>query len=185
MSQRLFKQLLGVFVALIAVGAVALFFAYEIVKVDWVVFMEIQSSFDHQENPLAVPERSIPIEGAAYLPGKGEPVNPIPADEVSIARGKELFQINCMMCHGAEGKGDGTIGAFLVKKKPADLSSDAVQVKADGNLFLSISNGIWNPDSTLFPDVKFSGQMPPLAENLTVRERWDVVNYIRTLKASQ
>jgi len=26
-------------------------------------------------------------------------------------------------------------------------------------------------------------RMPALNENLTVRERWDVVNYIRTLKA--
>jgi mono/diheme cytochrome c family protein len=26
--------------------------------------------------------------------------------------------------------------------------------------------------------------MPPMNENLTVRERWDVINYIRTLKAA-
>jgi hypothetical protein len=25
------------------------------------------------------------------------------------------------------------------------------------------------------------GEMPSLAENLTVRERWDVINFIRTL----
>jgi hypothetical protein len=27
--------------------------------------------------------------------------------------------------------------------------------------------------------------MPPLNENLTVPERWDVVNFVRTLKASE
>ncbi|MFM8427719.1 MAG: c-type cytochrome, partial [Chloroflexota bacterium] len=74
---------------------------------------------------------------------------------------------------------------FLVKKKPADLTSEAVQAKSDGSWFLTITNGIWNPNNTLFPEVQFSGQMPPLNENLTVRERWDVVNYLRTLKASQ
>ena len=29
-----------------------------------------------------------------------------------------------------------------------------------------------------------AGRMPALNENLTVRERWDVVNFLRTLAAS-
>ena len=89
------------------------------------------------------------------------------------------------MCHGEGAQGDGTVAAFLVKKKPADLTSEAVQSKSDGNWFLTISNGIWNPNNTLFPEVQFSGQMPPLNENLSIRERWDVVNYLRTLKATE
>jgi mono/diheme cytochrome c family protein len=124
------------------------------------------------------------VEGAAYIPGNGAPANPVPADETSIARGSELFVIHCLMCHGAAGEGNGTISAFLVKKKPANLTTDLVQNKSDGTLFLSISNGVFNPNNTLFPDVEFSGQMPPLSENLTVRERWDVINYIRTLKVT-
>ena len=182
---RLFKQLLVVFAALAVLVAGLMIFAFDVIKVDWVVFMEIQESFDDQEKPLAVPAQSIPVDGAAYLPGMGEPVNPVPADEASIARGAELYQIHCMMCHGDTGQGNGTVSAFLVKKKPADLTSEVVQAKSDGSWFLTISNGIWNPNNTLFPEVQFSGQMPPLAENLTIRERWDVVNYLRTLKAGQ
>lgn len=182
---RLFKQLLVVFAALAVLVAGLMIFAFDVIKVDWVVFMEIQESFDDQEKPLAVPAQSIPVDGAAYLPGMGEPVNPVPADEASIARGAELYQIHCMMCHGDTGQGNGTVAAFLVKKKPADLTSEVVQAKSDGSWFLTISNGIWNPNNTLFPEVQFSGQMPPLAENLTIRERWDVVNYLRTLKAGQ
>lgn len=182
---RLFKQLLVVFAALAVIFAGLMIFAYDVVKIDWVVFMEIQPSFGNQEKPLAVPAQSIPVDGAAYLPGMGEPVNPVPADEVSITRGAELYQIHCKMCHGDTGQGNGTISAFLVKKKPADLTGEAVQAKSDGSWFLTISNGIWNPNNTLFPEAQFSGQMPPLAENLTIRERWDLVNYIRTLKASQ
>jgi len=75
------------------------------------------------------------------------------------------------------------VAGFLVKKKPADLTSDLVQSLSDGDIFLTITNGKFNPDDSLFPDIKFSGQCPPLNENLSVRERWDVVNYIRTLKA--
>lgn len=182
---RLFKQLLAVFAALLVIGAILMTFAYDVIKIDWLVFMELQSSYDDQEQPLPVPARSVPVEGVAYLPGMGEPENPVLADETSIARGAELYQIHCAMCHGAGGKGDGTVAAFLVKKKPADLTSEAVQVKSDGSMFLTITNGIWNPNNTLFPEKQFSGQMPPLNENLSVRERWDVVNYLRTIAASE
>jgi mono/diheme cytochrome c family protein len=181
---RLFKQLLGVFAAIILVITVLAVFAFDVIKIDWIVFMEIQPSYGTQEEPRAVPAQSIPVEGPAYLPGS-EPVNPVTADDVSIARGAELFNINCTQCHGVDGKGNGTIAAFLVKKKPADLTSDAVQAKSDGSIFLTVTNGIWNAENTLFSDVKFSGQCPPLNENLSVRERWDVVNYVRTLGAAQ
>ncbi len=178
---RLFKQLVAVFAVLgVLIGALMIF-AYDVIKIDWVVFMEIQDSYGTQEQPRSVPARSIPVEGAAYIPGMGAPLNPVPADEISFARGAELYSIHCQMCHGEDGQGNGTIAAFLVKKKPANLTSELVQSKSDGSLFLTISNGIFNPNNSLFPDIQFSGQMPPLNENLTVRERWDVVNYIRTL----
>ena len=178
------KRLLIIFVVAGVGFAILLLFTYDVIKIDWVSFMEIQPSYGTQDQPRPVPAQSIPMEGAAYIPGGGAPTNPVPADETSIARGAELFNINCTACHGVDGKGNGTIAAFLVKKKPADLTSILVQSKSDGSLFLTISNGIFNPNNTLFPDVKFSGQMPPLNENLTVRERWDVVNYLRTLKAT-
>ncbi len=182
---RLFKQLVGVFTVLgVIIGALAIF-AFDVIKIDWIVFMEIQDSFGTQEQPRAVPAQSIPVEGAAYIPGAGAPLNPVPADETSVARGAQLFEIHCLMCHGETGEGNGTVSAFLVKKKPANLGSELVQSKTDGSLFLSITNGIYNPNNTLFPGVEFSGQMPPLNENLSVRERWDVVNFIRTLKAAE
>jgi mono/diheme cytochrome c family protein len=188
---RLFKQLVGVFaVILLLIGALAIF-AFDVVKIDWIVFMEIQPSYGAQEldmetgaGPRPVPAQSIPVEGPAYIPGS-EPTNPVPADEVSLTRGAELFNINCTQCHGIDGKGAGTVAAFLVKKKPADLTSQAAQSKSDGSMFMTISNGIFNAENSLFPDVEFSGQCPPLNENLSVRERWDVVNYVRTLKAAQ
>ncbi len=182
---RLFKQLIGVFAVILLIIGVLAIFAFDVVKIDWVVFMELQDSYASQEKPLPVPPQSIPVEGAAYIPANGAPTNPVSADEVSIARGAQIFSTNCVMCHGIDGMGNGTVAAFLVKKKPADLTSALIQSKSDGTLFLSITNGIFNPNNTLFPDVEFSGQMPPMNENLTVRERWDVVNYIRTLKAAQ
>ncbi len=168
---RLFKQLVGVFAVLGLLVGVLMIFAYDVIKIDWIVFMEIQPSYGAQEKPLPVPAQSIPIEGPAYIPAAGAPVNPVVADEVSLARGAQLFSIHCQMCHGEKGQGNGPISAFLIQKKPADLSSDLVQSKDDGTLFLTVSNGF--------------GFMPALNENLMIRERWDVVNYIRTLKAAQ
>ena len=144
-------------------------FTYNIIKIDRISFMEIQPSFKPMEDPLPVPEQSIPIEGAAFIPGMGAPLNPIEADNISLERGGMLFNVNCAICHGEGGQGNGNIAPFLSEKKPADLTTDAVQIKSDGALFLVISNGI--------PEV-----MPALNENLTVRDRWDVVHYIRTLK---
>ncbi len=150
------------------IASIVLLFSYDILKLDFIGFMEIQPSFNPMEDPLPIPGQSIPIEGPAYIPGLGAPDNPIEADEVSVERGKLLYAVNCAQCHGADGSGNGPIAPFLTEKKPANLQSDATQAKSDGTLFLTITNGV--PQA-----------MPALNENLTVRERWDVVNYLRTL----
>jgi mono/diheme cytochrome c family protein len=98
----------------------------------------------------------------------GAPVNPVEADGVSVERGARLYDINCSFCHGSAGMGDGVIGTFFTYK-PADLTAARVQDKSDGAIFMVISNGV-------------AERMPALNENLTVRDRWDVVNFIRTLK---
>jgi len=149
-----------------------LLFTYDVIKLEWPSFMEIQPSYRQMEDPLPVPARSIPIEGPVAIPGMGAPENPMPGDESSIIRGQELFTLHCQMCHGQTGEGTGPIAAFLVKFKPANLTTDIVQSKSDGSMFMTITNGL-------------EGRMPPLNENLTVSERWDVVNYVRTLKASE
>ena len=168
---RLLRQLFWVFTVLGVLLAVLLFFTFDIIKIDWISFMEIQPSYRQMENPLPVPARSIPIEGPITIPGMPAPENPVPADEASVTRGAELFRLNCQMCHGQTAEGNGPIAPFLANK-PANLTSPVVQSKSDGSLFLTITNGV-------------EGKMPPLNENLLVHERWDVVNYIRTLSAPQ
>ena len=149
-----------------------LLFTFDIIKIEWPSFMEIQPSYRQMEDPLPVPEHSIPIEGAIAIPGLGAPDNPTTADEASLTRGAELYTINCRMCHGVSGQGNGTIAPFLINFKPANLTSEVVQSKSDGSIFLTISNGI-------------EGRMPALNENLTVSERWDIVNFVRTLKLTK
>ena len=149
---------------------ILMLFSFDIIKIEWPSFMEIQPSYRPMENPLPVPERSIPVEGPIAIPGMGPPENPVEADEASLTRGRELFVINCQMCHGQTGEGTGPIAPFLANK-PANLTSPVVQSKSDGSLFLTITNGV-------------EGKMPPLNENLLVSDRWDVVNFLRTLQPS-
>jgi mono/diheme cytochrome c family protein len=166
---RLIKQLFNVFVVLMVLGGILMLFSYDVIKIQWVSFMGLQPSFGNMEDPLPVPARSIPVEGPAYIPNMGAPNNPVPADQASITRGAELFAINCKMCHGTDGKGtEAKIAPYLLQFKPADLTGVIVQSLSDGGIFLTISNGK-------------AGRMPALNENLTVRERWDVVNFVRTL----
>ncbi|PJB65048.1 MAG: hypothetical protein CO094_10835 [Anaerolineae bacterium CG_4_9_14_3_um_filter_57_17] len=174
-SMSLLQRLLLVFLAVGLLLGVVLIFTYDVVKVDWVSFMEIQPSYKPMESPLPVAAQSIPVEGAAYLPGQGAPVNPVPADAVSVERGRIFFSQNCVQCHGATGDGNGIIGGALVFP-PANLISDVVQSDPDGALFLTISNGILGENNQI--------HMPALNENFNVRDRWDIVNYVRWLKAN-
>ena len=168
---RLFRQLFWVFTTLGVLLAVILLFTYDIIKIEWISFMEIQPAYREMEDPLPVPARSIPVEGPVAIPGMLPPENPIEADEASITRGVTLYEIHCQMCHGATGEGNGPIGPFLANR-PANLTTPVVQSKSDGSLFLTITHGV-------------EGKMPPLNENLTVPERWDLVNFIRTLTVAE
>jgi mono/diheme cytochrome c family protein len=163
-----------VVILLVVVGGLLgtlMLFSFDIIKVEWISFMEIQPSYKPMDDPLPVAAKSIPIEGAAYIPGMGAPSNPVPVDETSVSNGAELFRINCVQCHGVLGKGDGVIGAALVNP-PADLTSARSVSLSDGAIFVTISAGV-------------PGRMPNLNENLNVRQRWDVVNYIRAVIQKQ
>lgn len=167
------KRLILVLVVVAMPFALGLLFTYDVIKIDWISFMEIQPSFHPQEDPLPMPARSIPVDGAHYVVGLDAPVNPVPADEVSLQRGEQLYNIACTPCHGAAGDGKGTFSAFLVKTKPANLLEDRIQNLSDGELFMVITQGM-------------PGTMPPMRENLpTARDRWDVVNYVRQLQGAQ
>lgn len=164
------KRLLLVLGIAITPFIIGLLFLYDVIKIDWISFMEIQPSYSAQEDPLPLPPDSVPVQGAAYVSGLGAPVNPVKSDDLSLQRGKQLYEINCALCHGPEGRGNGPFAAFLVNYKPANLLQGSPVTGSDGSMFIVISNGV-------------PGRMPALRENLpTPRDRWDVVNYVRQLQ---
>ncbi len=87
-------------------------------------------------------------------------------------KGKEIFDVQCAICHGPEGKGDGAAGMGLTPR-PANLTSERVQSQSDGAIYWKITTG-----------------KPPMASykgTFSKKQRWQLVTYIRTLgkKASK
>jgi putative copper resistance protein D len=93
--------------------------------------------------------------------------DPIPADASSLARGKQIYQANCMACHGVSGRGDGPASTGL-QPPPADLRAHMGAGHSDGQVFEWLSNGI--PNSA----------MPGFGNRLSENDRWNVINYIRS-----
>ena len=98
--------------------------------------------------------------------------NPTAATPESVERGKALYldkeKGNCIFCHGETGAGN-EANLPRLRRKPADLSNKEHMAEAtDGELFWKISKGI-------------RGIMPAGEKKLSETERWDVVNYVRTL----
>jgi mono/diheme cytochrome c family protein len=83
-----------------------------------------------------------------------------------VGNAKKNVETNCVTCHGPGGKGDGAAAAALPPPKPADWTSSKVASESDGELFWKITNG--------------RGAMPPW-KHLPEKDRWEIVNYIRTL----
>jgi mono/diheme cytochrome c family protein len=89
--------------------------------------------------------------------------NPLPPDPQTTAGGRKLFEVHCAECHQASGSG-------MAKKHSADLRQPIVQSQSDGALFWKITNG--NP-----------GRGMPSFSRLPEKQRWQLVLFLRTLRA--
>jgi mono/diheme cytochrome c family protein len=148
---------------------IGLIFTYDIIKINWPSNMEDQIAISYQTGPRkSAPGDAVRFDGPSQSK-TGVPENPVPADDVSLERGRILYERNCALCHGASGQGDGPITQFWKPdmRRPANLTEARFTTMSDGTVYITISQGY--------------GAMPPLRENLNPRERWDVVNHVRTL----
>ena len=96
---------------------------------------------------------------------------PFEATEEHITHGKQLYNIYCAICHGEKGNGDG----YLVREDggkfpamPANFLSDDLKNSSDGRYYYTIMKG--------------RNMMEPFNDKLDYEERWEVIQYIRSLQ---
>ncbi|PIE02134.1 MAG: hypothetical protein CSA81_08465 [Acidobacteria bacterium] len=121
------------------------------------------------------PEGSVAVEQWDPVPDRmqidqiGGYDNPIPTSADSVNKGKELFEIYCVVCHGKNMVLDPANMNEVQKKGMVGLPASVANMRSDGYLYATISNGS-------------GGLMPRQEYNLSPEERWHVINYIRSLK---
>jgi mono/diheme cytochrome c family protein len=91
--------------------------------------------------------------------------NPRPATEESINNGHRYYQMNCVVCHGNLGAGDG--GAAKLGMVGIPLNVGGALDRSDGYIFGVIRNG---------------KNLMPRYNRIEASDRWDIVNYLRGLQ---
>ncbi len=151
---------------------------------DWFVDFKRQPSvwtwepFGDSLTVRGVPQGSVPVGGTAmaayqvsYTPGIAQieslavVPNPVPVSDSSLANGRKYYQMNCAVCHGDRGQGDGRAVRFGMAG--ISLTMDMTKNRTDGYIWGMMRNG--------------RGLMPTY-NRIEERARWDVVNYLRGLQ---
>jgi mono/diheme cytochrome c family protein len=111
---------------------------------------------------------------AAFFTGKNGAMFvselPFPVTQEALDRGQDRYNIYCTPCHDQSGSGNG----MVVRRgfpQPPSFHTDRL-VKAEAGYFFDVmTNGF--------------GRMPDYRAQLSPRDRWNVVAYVRALQLSQ
>jgi len=121
-----------------------------------------------------------PVEGTVargqkYYPFSGKPelaeanlINPLLPTEEVLALGKKKYNTFCSPCHDYHGTGNSRLNGQF--PNPPSLHSEKVRNWKDGHIYHIIVEG--------------QNIMPSYASQLTEKERWAVILYIRALQRS-
>ena len=152
----------------------------------WFTDFKEQPKFDPWESTSDTipyrgnPQNSVSVYGSAApgyavsrqrLPGTIDSMkaipNPVPADARSLDNGHKYYAINCAVCHGYEGKGDGPATKY---------GMPAMSLATPGANAMSFTDGyIWGM-------MRNGRGLMPTYDRIEELDRWDVVNYIRGLQ---
>lgn len=102
--------------------------------------------------------------------------NPFPITEEGLARGKELYDIFCAICHGEKGDGVGYLVAeenpnVRYPAAPANFLLEEHVNSSNGRYYHAIMHG--------------KNVMGGYADKISFEERWQVIHYIRSLQAKE
>jgi mono/diheme cytochrome c family protein len=148
------------------------------VTLPWDKDMRDQPSMKPQDSVVETNQTSVPVGGKDhYEPPKDiielvrtrleagrTLVNPVGKSPESLARGRQMYELHCQVCHGDQGRGDGPVGIKFVPQ-PMELNLDYVQLQPDGQLYYTISHG--------------SIAMPGYWQSISPEDRWHLINFIK------
>lgn len=124
--------------------------------------LPVQGSIPRGFKPYAYPNT---LEG--YEAAGKDLKNPFTATDENVAEGKRLFEIFCMHCHGAQGKGDGMM-VMNGKFPPPPSYSGPLKDLTVGKMFHTLQYG--------------KNMMGSHASQLNTDERWKIILYVQALQ---
>lgn len=95
---------------------------------------------------------------------------PIPVTPPFMQRGAERFNINCAVCHGMNGSGNGITKQYGLATV-VSIIDERIRNMSDGEIFNTITHG--------------KNTMMSYGGNITVNDRWAIIAYLRALQRSQ
>lgn len=152
-------------------------------------FLREAPFFDPYEAPRPLPENVVPFAAPggpappplapteAALTAFGDAVgpNPLPADSAVLARGQELYDRFCMVCHGPTGAGNGPVVFQPGRDEPG--------TRFPMGPSLQVPSAVQRTDGYLYGVIRVGrGLMPPYGDKITDLDRWAVVHYVRQLQ---
>jgi mono/diheme cytochrome c family protein len=102
----------------------------------------------------------------------GPDIFPITIDAAALERGRQRFNIYCIVCHGATGEGDGMVVRRGYRKPPSYYEDKLQEGTASAAHFFDVITNGW-------------GAMPDYASQIAPEDRWKIIAYIRTLQLSR
>jgi len=130
------------------------------------MWMDRQPSIKPYQAPVLMPPSdSVPVSGRELVSQDTELKNPVSPNAESVAQGKDLFTINCAMCHGQNGLGDTPAGKAM---KAPSFKDPAVIKVSDAELIAAVTKG--------------KNKMPAYKDKLTDAQIKAVVAYVRALQ---
>lgn len=116
---------------------------------------------------ICAAQQKKPVISTWDAPGAAKKVqNPVKPSPVGLKAAARLYKENCASCHGTRGAGNGPLAKALVDKPQNFTNTKAMKSASDGELYWKIT----------------SGRLPmPSFAQFSDAQRWQLVNYVRTL----
>lgn len=100
--------------------------------------------------------------------------NPFPITAAGLERAKTLYNIQCGICHGDKGDGNGYLvrdDGGVYPAQPASFITEEFLSASNGRYYHAIMHG--------------KNVMGSYKDKLSYKERWEVIHYIRSLQAKE